>query len=117
MLHYLIKILLTAVVIVAASEIAKRNVLLGAVIGSLPLVSILAATWLWQGSSDSTKVADYLSSTVWFVLASLPLFIITPALLRAGWTFWPAIGIGSLTALAGYGIMIWVLSKTGVHSS
>ena len=100
----------------AASEIAKRNVLLGAVIGSLPLVSILAATWLWQGSSDSTKVADYLSSTVWFVLVSLPLFIITPALLRAGWTFWPAIGVGSLSAALGYGVTIWIFSRIAANA-
>ena len=117
LVQYLIKLVLTATVIVAATEAAKRNVILGAIIGSLPLVSLLAVTWLWRETGDTAKVAGYLSSTLWLVIASLPLFIVTPALLRAGWTFWPAIGVGGLSALAGYGVMIWVLSKQGAQAS
>lgn len=113
LVQYLIKLLLTATVIVAATEAAKRNVLMGAIIGALPLVSLLAVTWLWHETGDTGKVADYLSLNLWLVIAALPLFIVTPALLRTGWTFLPAIGVGSLSALAGYGLMIWVLSKIG----
>jgi hypothetical protein len=107
----LIKFGLTALVVFAASEVAKRNLVLGAVIGSLPLVSILAVTWLWRDTGDSTRVADYLSATLWLVLASLPLFVITPGLLRTGWSFWPALGIGALASVAAYGVTFLVLNK------
>lgn len=117
LVQYLIRLMVTATVIVAATEVAKRNALVGAIIGSLPLVSLLAVTWLWRDTGDTAKVADYLSSTLWLVIAALPLFIVTPALLRVGWTFWPAIGVGSLSALAGYSVMIWILSKTGAAAS
>ena len=107
----LIKLGLTALVVLAASEVAKRNVVLGAMIGSLPLVSILAVTWLWRDTGDPVRVADYLSATLWLVLASLPLFVITPGLLRAGWSFWPALGIGALTSVGAYGVTLLVLNK------
>lgn len=113
MLSYVIKILLTALIVVAAAEVGKRNALLGAVIGSLPIVTILAASWLWKETGNAAHVASYLDATVWLVLASLPLFVITPALLRAGWAFWPALGLGAVTSAGTYALTIFVLNKFG----
>lgn len=113
----LIKLGLTALVVLAASEAAKRNVVLGAVIGSLPLVSLLAVTLLWRDTGDPARVADYLAATLGLVLASLPLFVITPILLRAGWGFWPALGLGAAASVAAYGVTLLALSKAAGGSA
>ena len=117
MLQYLIKLVLTAIVIVAAAEIGKRNVLLGAVIGSLPLVSILAVSWLWKDTGDSAKVADYFDVTFWLVIASLPMFLLGPALLRQGISFWAALAAGVALTIVAYGGVTWALARFGGQAS
>jgi hypothetical protein len=74
MTYYIIKLFISAAVIVAVSETAKRSGYWGGVIASLPLLSILAITWLYLDTHDSIKVAALARSTVWFVLPALPFF-------------------------------------------
>lgn len=81
---YISKVVISAVLIVLVSEIAKRSTFWGAFIASLPLVSILALTWLYVETKDTAKVAALASSTLWFVLPSLTFFLVFPALLKAG---------------------------------
>ena len=114
MLYAVLKALLSGVIIAAASEAAKRSPTLGAVILSLPLVSILAFIWLWRDTSDPEGVATLSQSTFWFVLPSLPLFLVLPALLRSGLGFWTSLGLACLVTLALYLAMLWTLGKFGI---
>jgi hypothetical protein len=106
MLYYSLKILLSVSVIVAVSEIAKRSSLLGALLASLPLTSLLAFVWLYQDTGDVQKVASLSSGIFWLVLPSLPLFLILPWLLKAGWGFWLSLGTAILVMAACYGLML-----------
>ncbi len=83
MLYAVIKALLSGIVIAAASEVAKRSPAIGAIILSLPLISILAFIWLWRDTSDTGAIAALSQSTFWFVLPTLPMFLVLPALLAA----------------------------------
>ena len=74
MLYLAVKALLSGLIVAAASEAAKSNLLLGALILSLPIVSVLAFVWLWRDTADNDAIATLALSTFWFVLASLPLF-------------------------------------------
>ena len=114
MLYAVIKALLSGVVIAAASEAAKRSPAIGAVILSLPLISILAFIWLWRDTSDTEAVAALSQSTFWFVLPTLPMFLVLPALLRNGAGFWPAPGLSCLVTLLLYAAMAWTLGKLGI---
>jgi hypothetical protein len=114
MLYIAIKALLSGVVVAAASEIAKRNPDLGALILSLPLVSILAFIWLWRDSGDTHGIASLSASTFWFVLATLPMFVVLPVLLRNGFSFWMALGATSLMTMLLYALMAWMLGRFGV---
>ena len=87
MSQYLIKVLLTALLVVAIAEIAKRSTLMGAVLASLPLTSILAIVWLYTDTGDVARVAELAGSVFWLVLPSLALFMVLPAALKAGWSF------------------------------
>src|SRR5919106_384195 len=89
MLYLAVKALVSGVIIAAVSEIAKRSPGLGALILSLPLISILAFIWLWRDTSDKEGIAALAQSTFWFVLPTLPMFLVLPAMLRGGTGCWP----------------------------
>ena len=78
MAWYIIKIVLTAVVIVVVSEISKRLPLLGSLIASLPLISVLGMIWIYQETKDNQKLISHAEGTFWYVLPSLPMFLVMP---------------------------------------
>jgi hypothetical protein len=114
MLYAVIKALISGIIIAAASEAAKRSPAIGAIILSLPLMSILAFIWLWHDTSDTDRIASVAQSTFWYVLPSLPLFLILPALLRGGVGFWTSLGLSCLMTVVLYGAMVWTLSRLGI---
>lgn len=115
MLQYAIKVLVTAVVVVAVAELAKRSSFWGAVLASLPLTSLLAFVWLYRGTGDIAAVAALSHGIFWLVLASLPLFLVFPALLKNGVAFWPAFAAVCVLTAGLYVGLAWVLARVGVH--
>ncbi len=115
MWQYAFKIVLTAAVVVAVSELAKRSSFWGAVLASLPLTSLLAFVWLYLDTGSNESVATLSLGIFWLVLPSLLLFVALPWLLRAGVTFWPSLGIACAATVAGYFVMLWVLQRFGVR--
>jgi hypothetical protein len=114
MLHYIVKVGVSALIIVAISEIAKRNSLWAAMLASLPLTSLLAFIWLYTETKDVNQIADLSIGIFWLVLPSLLLFVLLPVLLRAGWGFWLSLGVACLATAGGYAAMAWVLAKYNV---
>lgn len=115
MWQYGIKIALTALVVVLVSEIAKRSSFWAALLASLPLTSLLAFTWLFLETGDNQRVADLSRGIFWLVIPSLPLFLLLPALLRAGVNFWASLGMASVATVAAYFVMLFVLGRFGVR--
>ena len=116
MLYYTIKIMLSALIIVAVSEIAKRSSLLGAALASLPLTSLLAFVWLYLDTGDVQKVSSLSSDIFWLVLPSLALFLVLPLLLKMGWGFWLSLAVAMLVTAACYGVMLLLINRIAVHS-
>ncbi len=114
MFYAVIKALLSGVIVLIVSEVAKRYPGWGGLIASLPLVSLLGIIWLWRDTSDTVRVAAHAEATFWFVLPSLPMFLVFPALLRANVTFWPALGLSCALTMALYAFTIWLLPRFGV---
>ncbi len=88
MSFYLIKIIVTTGLIVIISEIAKRSSLMGAILASIPLVSVLAMLWLYIDTKDVAKISSLSINIFWLVLPSLTLFISLPVLLKQGLNFY-----------------------------
>ena len=82
MLYFVVKCPLSGIIIAAVSAIAKRSPAFGALVVSLPLPSLLSFLWLWRDTGDAERIAGVSESTFWYVLPSLPLFLILPAMLR-----------------------------------
>jgi len=94
--------LFSGAIIVVASEIAKKSTLYGAVLISLPLISIISIIWLYNDTKDVEQVANYAEGIMWLVIPSLLFFIILPFLLRRDWSFESAISIGIIATVLAY---------------
>jgi hypothetical protein len=113
MLQFAIKIVVSAFVVAAVSELGRRQVFLGALLASLPLTSVLALCWLYRDTGDPTRVAALASGIFWMVLPSLLLFLLLPALLARGWPFWPALGTACIATAAAYAGMTGLFTRLG----
>jgi len=115
LLYLIIKTIASALIIVAVSEVAKRNPAGGALIASLPLISILGMVWLWRDTHDPARMATHAGATFWYVLPSLPMFLFIPVLLRRGLGFWPSLLAGCAVTIALYLLMIWLAPRFGLR--
>ncbi|HKE48520.1 MAG TPA: DUF3147 family protein [Rhodanobacteraceae bacterium] len=106
MIALVVKVLLTAIIVVAVSELAKRSTLAGALLASLPLTSLLALIWLYLDTGSATQAADLARGIFWLVLPSLAFFVVFPLGVRVGWGFWTALGAGIAATLVAYGAML-----------
>jgi hypothetical protein len=69
---------------------------------------------LWRDTSDTGRIADHAESTFWFVLPSLPMFLVLPAMLRHGMNFWAALTLSCILTMLLYLAMLWLVSKIGI---
>jgi len=115
MLYLFIKAALSGVIIAAVSEIARRNAGFGAMVASLPLVSVLGMIWLWRDFPDTRNMAAHAEATFWFVLPSLPMFLLIPAMLRNGFGFWSSLITGCVLTIALYGLLVLIGPRLGLR--
>jgi hypothetical protein len=115
MLYLAIKAALSGIIIAIVSEVAKRYPGFGALIASLPLVSVLGMLWLWHDKPDVPNMAAHVEATFWFVLPSLPMFLLMPWLLRHGLSFWAALSIGCAVTIGLYLAMTLVAPRFGLR--
>lgn len=102
----IMKIALTAMIVVAISELGKRSSFAGALLASLPLTSLLALIWLYHDTGDVLQAAQLARGIFWLVLPSLLFFLVFPLAVTSGWGFWPAIAAGCTSTVVGYGAMV-----------
>ena len=108
------KYLITAALVVAVSEFAKRSDRLGGFVAALPLVTVLTLAWLHLERQPQAKIANHAWYTFWYVLPTLPMFLLFPWLLaRLG--FWPALLASALLTCACFGLTAWAVRPLGIR--
>lgn len=112
-MYLLVKALLSGAIIAIASEVARRSSLIGAVLISLPLTSILAAIWLYRDTQDTGEVADLSWAILWVIVPSLIFFVVLPLALRGGVAFWPALLLACGATALGYAVWIGAARRLG----
>lgn len=115
MLYLALKAIISGILIAVASTLARRYPGFGALIASLPLVSVLGMMWLWHDRPDAENMAAHASATFWYVLPSLPMFLLIPLLLRHGTGFWVALIAGCCLTIALYAAMTWIAPRIGLQ--
>lgn len=111
MSYFALKAVLSGLLIAAISEIARRSPGFAAFVASLPLVSVLGMIWLWRDTGDAQRLASHAEATFWYVLPSLPLFLLVPWLLRTGTGFWLSLGLGCILTVALYFLLLWLAPR------
>ncbi len=108
------KYLLTAGIVVFISEVAKRSDKLGGFIAALPLVTFLTLTWLYIENQSEEKIANHAYYTFWYVIPTLPMFLLFPYLLpKLG--FWLTMGASVVLAVICFGIFVLIMKNFGVN--
>jgi hypothetical protein len=115
MSYYLLKLFLSAGVIVVVTEVAKRNNAAASIIHSLPLTSLLAFLWLYAETKDAGLIGRHAFGTFWFVLPTLPMFAAMPWLIKKLGGFWPGLGAGVLGTVVLYLVTMRLLKAAGVE--
>ena len=115
MLYFVIKAALSGLIVAAVSEIARRSPGWGGLLASLPLTSLLAMVWLWRDTHNGERVAELAGSAFWFILPSLPMFLVLPWLLRSGLGFWLGMAIAVAGTLALSAAWFWAAPRMGIR--
>ncbi len=115
MFYYALKLIVSALIIVAVSEIAKRNSGVGALLASLPLTTLLAIIWMQIENTPNLQIAELVEQVFWLVLPSLLFFIIFPLLLKQGVDFWLSLFLASTSTATTYLVLLPILRRFGVN--
>ncbi|KPA89374.1 hypothetical protein PF66_04226 [Pseudomonas asplenii] len=109
----LTKYFVTSAIVVLVSEFARRSDRLGGLVAALPLVTLLTLIWLYYEQQSPEKIANHAWYTFWYVVPTLPMFLVFPLLLvRLG--FWWALLVGILISLAAFLLFALVLRRFGI---
>jgi hypothetical protein len=114
MLYFAAKVIVSALVIVAISEIAKRSTGLAALVASLPLTSLLAFVWLQIEGARPEKIAELSGQIFWLIIPSLVFFLLLPLLLKNGVGFWLSLGASIASTAGAYLALLPLLRRMGV---
>ena len=112
--YTILKVAITAILVVAISEISKRSSLIGAILASVPIVSVLAMVWLYQDTKDINKISELSMGIFWLVIPSLALFIALPLLLKQGVNFYLSLIISIGITATCYYLMVMMLEQFGI---
>ena len=114
MKYIILKLIISSSIITLVSEISKKSSLVGGIIASIPLISVLSMIWLYIDSEDIEKIKDLSTSIFWMVIPSLMLFVSLPILINIGFNFWYSLLIAILLTISFYILTILILSYYGI---
>jgi hypothetical protein len=106
---------LSGLIVALIALIAKRSPAAGALVASLPLISLLGMIWLWRDTHDRVLMAAHVEATFWYVIPSLPMFLVIPMMLRNGVNFWVTLLAGCLLTFLLYLAVIAIAARFGVR--
>ena len=111
---FVIKTILSGLLVAAISTIAKRYPGWGGLVASLPLVSVLSMVWLYGETRNVESVARLSIGAFWFFLPSIPMFLIIPKMLRSGYSFPVTMAAALALTILLYAGMSWAAPRLGI---
>ncbi len=109
-----VKLLVTAAIIVIVNKVQLFNDRISALLIALPFTSIIAMVWMHQARQSPERLANHAEGTFWFVLPTLPMFLIMPWMLRHGWGFWATLAVNCLLTIGFFWVTVFVLRRFGI---
>lgn len=114
MTYIVFKYLTTALIIVIVSETAKRSDKIGAVVGSLPMMTILTLIWLYLESQSGDKIKNHAYYTFWYVIPTLPMFLVFPSIYDK-YGFWQTLIISAILTCILFVLFALIVKKFGIE--
>ena len=114
MLFIISKFFITSFIIVFVSEIVKYNNKIGALISSIPIITTLVLIWMYLGNEPIEKIANHSYYTFWYVLPTLPIFLILSYLLSHQYSFFISLIISLLIGIICFCILIYIGKLLGI---
>lgn len=114
-MYFVLKAVLSGFIVALVSVIAKRYPGYGGLLASLPLISVLGMIWLWRDTHDPVKLAAHAEATFWFVLPSLPMFLLIPLMLRRDVPFAATLAVGCAVTITLYALTTWIGPRFGLR--
>ena len=114
----ILKYLITAGLVVLISEVARRSDKLGALIAALPMVTVLAMTWMFfelKGEQQTEKIANHAWYTFWYVIPTMPMFLLMPWMLRKGIHYGWSLLAGYVVTAVLFVLTAWIMKRFGVE--
>jgi ABC-type xylose transport system permease subunit len=115
MAYYIVKVFVTAILVVLISEISKRSSTVGAILASLPIISILAFIWLYIDTKSVEKISELSTSIFWLVIPSLSLFIVLPLMLKSKVNFYASLILSCAIMVLLYFTMLFILKRLNIN--
>lgn len=109
------KLFLSALIIVVVTKIQLVSDRLSALLIALPITSLVAMIWMHHAGQSSQRLANHAEGTFWFVLPTLPMFLIIPWMLRNGWGFWATLAVNCVITVAFFWLTVMVLRRFGIN--
>ncbi|WP_313801915.1 DUF3147 family protein [Sphingobium sp.] len=110
-----LRALISGIIIAIVSVVSRRYPGLGALIASLPLISVMGMIWLWNDRPDAENMARHAEATFYYVIPSLPMFLLIPMLLRRGVSFAPALIAGCVATILLYLLTVAIAARMGIR--
>ncbi len=104
----IVRAVIAGVIVAVVTELAPRLPRVGALILTLPIVSIVAFIVTWHAHRDVTVIARLARETLVLVPLGLPFFVPLALAPRVGLSFWPAFGLGVVCAGVTIGAWFWL---------
>ena len=114
MAYYITKLIITSFLIVVISEVAKRSSLVGALLAAIPLVSILAMTWMYIDTDSSKSAVEFSQRIIWLIAPSMTLFLVFPLMIQKGFGFYVSMAVSILLTILAYYSVIFLLGRFGI---
>jgi uncharacterized membrane protein (GlpM family) len=114
-MEFVTRVIASAVIIAAISLVSRRVPLIGAIIASLPLTSILAMIWLYRDTRSVQQVRELSNAIFWMVAPSLVFFVTLSVLLRNHLGFWASVMAATLVMIATYTVYLKALAGFGIR--
>tara|TARA_B100000886_G_C20351198_1_gene460951 strand:+ start:592 stop:939 length:348 start_codon:yes stop_codon:yes gene_type:complete len=86
-----LKIIVTALIIVIVTEVAKFNDRIGGLIAALPITTFMILFWLHYENNSAEKISNHVSYTLLYVIPTLPMFLVFPYLINKFGFYWSII--------------------------
>ena len=113
-MEFAVRAAVSGIIVALVAIIARRFPAMGALVASLPLISILAMIWLWRDTGDTALLAAHVQATFFYVIPSLPMFLLIPVMLRNNINFWPSLAAGVALTFCLYLLTIPIAARFGI---